>query len=126
MDRTADFLTQRVFQRWSAGEISTDMAAEFLLRAQAPGPWVGKRSRARLPMPFEVTFHIDPERVENDATVGIVGLRLVRMGGSFVHWEPDMNRHPAVARFQFPSEYERDQFVADALEIPGVSVAPPH
>ncbi len=77
-------------------------------------------------MPVEVTFHIDPERVENDATVGIVGLRLVRMGGSFVHWEPDMNRHPAVARFQFPSEDERDQFVAEALEIPGVSVAPPH
>jgi len=73
-------------------------------------------------MLFEVTLQIDPARVANDETVGIVGLRLVRMGGSFVHWEPDMNRHPAVARFQFPSEHERDRFVADALDIPGVSL----
>ena len=73
-------------------------------------------------MLFEVTLQIDPARVANDETVGIVGLRLVRMGGTFVHWEPDMNRHPAVARFQFRSEHERDLFVADALDIPGVSL----
>jgi hypothetical protein len=38
----------------------------------------------RWPVAFEVTLEIDPESVADDATVGIVGIRLVNMAGSFV------------------------------------------
>ena len=57
-------------------------------------------------------YEIDPARVANDATVGIIGLRLGHMGGSFVHWEPARGRQPAIARFQFSTADERDRFVA--------------
>jgi hypothetical protein len=72
---------------------------------------------------FEVTLGIDPARVADDSTVGTVALHLVHMGGSFVGWKPNSNRLPAVAQFEFGTPQERDQFVAEALEIPGVSIA---
>lgn len=80
----------------------------------------------RLPLAFEVTVAIDPQSVADDATVGIVGVRLTHMGGSLVGWRPDLNRRPAVAQFEFPTPNARDRFIAAALEIPGVSVLPPH
>ena len=115
----ATFFARRVLQRWSRGEISRDTAVQLLQPTEAArlvGTW-------RCPVTFEVTLEIDPESVSNDTTVGIVGLRLVHMGGSFVHWEPDTQRNPAVARFRFSTADERDRFLAEALEIPGVSVA---
>jgi hypothetical protein len=115
----ASFFTRRVLQRWSRGEISADTVFQLLQPAEA-GALVGTWRR---PVAFEVTLEIDPDRVDDDATVGLVGLRLVDLGGSFVHWEPDTNRHPAVARFRFATADERDRFVAEALEIAGVSLA---
>jgi hypothetical protein len=119
------FFTRRVFQRWCRGEISTDMAAE-LLRPRETARRVrtreNKRSPTRWPVMFDVTLEIDPKRVASDATVGIVGLRLVHLGGSFVRWKPDVDRRPAVAQFQFSTPHERDRFVTEALEIPGVSL----
>ena len=80
------------------------------------------RDPERRPAAFEVTLQIDPTRVANDATVGIIGLRLVHMGGSFVHWDPGTNWQPATARFMFSTADERDRFVAEAAAIPGVSL----
>lgn len=77
----------------------------------------------RWPVSFEVTLEIDPGRVADDETVGIVGIRLVKMGGRFVGWQPNMHRQPAIARFEFSDSTTRNEFVAQALEIPGVSVA---
>ena len=118
------FLTRRVIERLSRGEISVATAihllepeAERLVRI-----WRAMRDPERRPVTFEVTLQIDPRRVAKDATVGIVGLRLVNMGGSFVHWQPGMNRQPAIARFQFSTADERDQFVAEAVAIPGVAL----
>jgi len=79
----------------------------------------------RWPVSFEVTLEICPDRVDNDATVGIVGLRLVNMGGKFVAWKPDFDRRPAVAQFEFSHAADRDRFIAKALEIPGVSITAP-
>lgn len=74
-------------------------------------------------MAFEVTLEIDPETVADDATVGIVGIRLYNLGGCFIGWKPGLNKRPAVAQFEFATPNERDRFVAEALEIPGVSIA---
>jgi hypothetical protein len=115
----ASFFTRRVLQRWTRGEISIDKVVQLLQPTDGTrlvGAW-------RYPVTFEVTLEIDPELLDDDATVGIVGLRLVHLGGSFVHWTPDTHRHPAVARFRFSTADERDRFVAAALEIPGVSLA---
>jgi hypothetical protein len=117
--RGASFFARRVLQRWSRGEISIDAAVQLLKPTDGPRPgeaW-------RCPVTFEVTLEIDPELLDRDTTVGIVGLRLVHIGGSFVHWRPDTQREPAVARFRFSTADERDRFVAEALAIPGVSIA---
>ena len=74
------------------------------------------------PVTFDVTLEIDPKRIGTDATVGIVGLRLVHMGGKLVAWTPDFHRRPAIARFEFASAGARGRFIAGALEIPGVSI----
>ena len=118
------FLTRRVIERLSRGEISVDTAIQ-LLEPEAErlvGIWRATRDPERWPVTFEVTLQIDPTRVGKDATVGIVGLRLVHMGGSFVHWEPGTNWQPATARFEFSTADERDRFVAEAAAIPGVSL----
>lgn len=117
-----EFFARRVFQRWSRGEISTDTAVQLLRPVDAQRP-----SKLRSPGPrrqrLEATFEIDPASIADDATVGIVGLRLVHMGGSFVSWKPDDDQRPAVARFEFETAAARDRFVAEALQIPGVSEA---
>jgi hypothetical protein len=38
-------------------------------------------------------------------------------------WVPEMNGIPAKASFQLQTQAARDLFVADALKIPGVSLA---
>lgn len=77
----------------------------------------------RWPVSLNVTLTIDPRSIAGGDTVGIVGLRLVHMGGKFVAWQPNSGRGPAVARFEFLSIDERQQFIARALDIPGVSIA---
>jgi hypothetical protein len=123
-----EFVARRVFQRWSRGEIDLDMAVELLQPTEAEG-LVGTRKKLRVhgrrPVNFEVTLTIDPARVADDSTVGTVALHLVHIGGSFVGWKPNSNRLPAVARFQFETQQERDLFIADALQIPGVSITKP-
>ena len=74
-------------------------------------------------MSLDVTLQIDPEEVAHDATVGLVGLRLIKMGGRFLRWKPDMYGCPAIAHFEFSSPHDRAQFVEEALKIPGVSIA---
>ena len=73
-------------------------------------------------MSFGVTLEIDPEGVPEDATVGIVALRLVNLGGSFVAWRPNLGRQLAMARFEFSTTQAREQFLAKAAQIPGVSI----
>ena len=77
------------------------------------------------PVVFQVTVEIDPERIASNETVGIVGLRLAKMGGQLVGWIPDLTRRAAVARFAFSNPAARDSFIARATEIAGVSIATP-
>jgi hypothetical protein len=72
---------------------------------------------------LKVALHIDPEHVGADTTVGLVALRLIQLGGSFTGWKPNAHRLPAVASFDFATAHERDEFVARALGIAGVSLA---
>ena len=51
---------------------------------------LSQRSAVRWPAAFDVTLVIDPESVADDETVGIVGIRLVNMGGSFIRWQPNL------------------------------------
>ena len=121
------FFVRRVFQRWCRGEIDTDMAAELLRPTnseRALGTWKNSKSASRSVV-FPITLEIDPARVDRDATVGTVGLQLVQLGGSFVFWKSDSDLSPAVARFEFSTPGERDRFVAEALEIAGVSLVRP-
>ena len=76
----------------------------------------------RCPVPFEVTLEIDPTRVATDSTVGIVGLHLVRLGGNFIQWNYRSNDGSALAEFSFASRRERDEFLTEALQIPGVAL----
>jgi len=89
----------------------------------SPKPALRSAVIIRWPVAFQVTVEIDPETVGDNATVGIVGLRLLTIGGKFVAWHPNLNWRPAVAQFEFSARRERDEFVAKALEIPGVSIA---
>lgn len=123
----ASFYTRRVFQRWARGEISTDKAVELLLPEGSMLTLLRRdlASRVRWPLLYEVTLKIDPALVASDATVGTVGLRLVRMGGSFVAWKPDLNGRPAEARFEFATPEGRADFLDEALKIPGISLTTP-
>jgi hypothetical protein len=47
------------------------------------------------------------------------------LGGRLVSWTPDLNGAPAKARFAFTTEAARDEFVAAATAIAGVSVLMP-
>jgi len=116
-----EFYARRVFQRWSRGEISTETAVQLLRPADPEQPPAGWQASARRRLRHQVTLEIDPASVADDETVGMVGLRLVHMGGEFVFWKPDENRRPALARFEFTTADLRRQFLSEALQIPGVS-----
>jgi len=81
-----------------------------------------RRSSSYGQWPF-VTLEIDPERIAYDETVGGIAVRLVNIGGKFVGWVPDLNRRPAFARFTFSDPAARASFIAEALQISGVSIA---
>jgi hypothetical protein len=73
-------------------------------------------------MAIEASLQIDPLLVSDDTSVAIIGARLVNMGASLISWQPDMNRRPAIGRFKFPTEEARNTFVAEAVQIPGVTL----
>lgn len=74
-------------------------------------------------MAVEVTLAIEPaSRTDGDKSV-IIAADLVKLGGSMVSWSPEMNGVPARARFKFETEADKERFVAEALELRGVSVA---
>ena len=118
-----EFFARRVFQRWARGEISTETAVQLLRPGDPEQPSAGWQASARRRLRHQVTLEIDPAAVADDETVGMVGLRLVHLGGEFVFWKPDENRRPAVARFEFATPDLRRQFLSEALQIPGVSQA---
>jgi hypothetical protein len=72
---------------------------------------------------IEVTLLIDPAVVGEDTSVATVADRLTELGGSIVRWQPVLNGTPAKATFQFKNPARLDHFVADALAVPGVSLA---
>ncbi len=74
-------------------------------------------------MVFEVILEIDPGRVANDATVGLVATQLLGLAGSLADWTSDFGALPAVAKFEFGTADEREGFLVCALAIPGVSIA---
>jgi hypothetical protein len=74
------------------------------------------------PKSLRVTIEINPEQIATGQTVGTVGLRLAHIGGKFLEWRPNVERRPAMARFEFSSLRERAQFVAEIARIPGVSI----
>ena len=77
------------------------------------------------PAAFKVSLEIDPERVANEETVGTVGLRLVKLGGTLISWQPDLNGRPALAEFEFLTARARARFLGEARRIAGVSIAQP-
>ena len=74
------------------------------------------------PKSLRVTLEINPDQIAVGQTVGTVGLRLAHIGGKFLEWRPNVERRPAVARFEFATLRERAQFVAEVAHIPGVSI----
>jgi hypothetical protein len=50
---------------------------------------------------------------------------LANFGGRLVSWTPDLNDTPAKARFVFATEAARDEFVAAATAIAGISLVVP-
>jgi hypothetical protein len=72
---------------------------------------------------IEVTLVIDPTAVGEGQTTTVIAARLVDLGGTIFSWAPDMNGIPAKAGFKLQTQAARDLFVADALKIPGVSLA---
>jgi hypothetical protein len=74
----------------------------------------------RWPLNHEAILEIHPDRVASDTTVGIVALRLIELGGHLTGWQPNFYDLPAVARFKFANPHERNLFLAQALELPGV------
>jgi len=71
---------------------------------------------------LEVTLTIDPAVVGRDE-IAFVAERLVELGGPMVGWQPSFNGAPAQATFKFKNRARLELFVADALAIPGVSLA---
>jgi hypothetical protein len=70
-----------------------------------------------------VTLAIDPTAVGEGQTTTVIAARLGGLGGTVFSWAPDINGMPARASFKLHTQDARDRFVADALKIPGVSLA---
>jgi len=56
----------------------------------------------------------------------LVALRnLAALGGRLASWTPELNGAPARARFVFATAAARDEFIAAATALAGISVAAP-
>ena len=77
-------------------------------------------------MLYDVTLQIDPETIVKDETIGLVRMRLssLRLDADLAEWNPDADGSPAIARFVFRKASSREDFVVEALTIPGVSTSP--
>ena len=74
-------------------------------------------------MPIDVTLAIcRAELPAGQTTVNAVRV-LAGFGGRLVSWTPEINGAPAKARFVFTTEAARDEFIAAATAIAGISVA---
>lgn len=74
-------------------------------------------------MLLEATVAIEPRgQLEGDETA-LIAATLVKMGGPMISWSPEMNGAPAKAVFRFGTEAARERFLAEALALPGVTLA---
>lgn len=76
-------------------------------------------------MPIDVTLAICRAELPAGQTPIVAVTVLSGFGGRLVSWTPDLNGAPARAKFVFTTEAARDEFVAAAIAIAGVSVAAP-
>ncbi len=74
-------------------------------------------------MTIKVTLAIEPPVPANGDEAVSIAAQLVEMGGQMRSWLPEMSGMPARAVFAFRTETARDEFVAEALGISGVTVA---
>ena len=76
-------------------------------------------------MTIDVTLAICQADLPSGRTVATTVDAIAKLGGRLVSWTPDLNEFPAKARFVFTTEAARDEFVAAATAITGVSLVMP-
>ena len=77
----------------------------------------------RCSVTIEVALEIRVPQLPDRRPPSVIADRLCELGGQLVAWQPDLDGAPARAQFKFKNLARRDQFIADALAIPGVSLA---
>lgn len=75
------------------------------------------------PMTIKVTLVIEPPVRDNGDEAAVIAAQLVEQGGQMRSWCSEMSGAPARAVFAFKTEKARDEFLAEALRISGVTVA---
>jgi len=76
-------------------------------------------------MTIDVTLAISRAELPAGQTAVVAVMVVAGFGGRLVSWTPDLNGAPARAKFVFTTKAARDEFVAAAIAIAGVSVAAP-
>lgn len=76
-------------------------------------------------MTIDVTLAICRAKLPAGQTTLVAVKGLAGLGGRLVSWTPDLNGAPARAKFVFETEAARDEFVAAATCIAGISLAVP-
>ena len=71
---------------------------------------------------IDVTLAICRADPASGRTTVATAAALANLGGRLASWTPDLNDSPAKARFVFATEAARDEFVAAATAIAGISV----
>jgi hypothetical protein len=73
-------------------------------------------------MAIEVTLAISLGDLPAGQTTETTARFVADLGGRLVSWTPELNGAPAKAKFIFATEAGRDQFVAAALALAGISL----
>ena len=79
----------------------------------------------RYEMTIDVTLAIYRAKLPAGQTTLAAVKGLAGLGGRLVSWTPDLNGAPARAKFVFATEAARDEFLAAATCIAGISLAVP-
>ena len=74
---------------------------------------------------IDVTLAICRTNPASGRTTAATIAALANLGGRLVSWTPELNDAPAKARFVFATEAARDEFVAAATVIAGISLVVP-
>ena len=75
-------------------------------------------------MTIDVTVAIDLNALRKDQTPYSVAEQLGQLGGTLVGWSPATVTDLVKATYRFETEAERDEFLAAAIRLPPLRVAP--